>query len=82
MHAPSQPFDVTAAFAAPNSNSSLRSGQSLDALQVALPSKSLSILRIAKIFILGHPFLPSTVAKINRCFTVVNAPFRCKVQNS
>jgi len=49
MQVPSQPFDVIAAFAAPNSNFSLRSGRSLAAQQVALPSKSLSILRSAKI---------------------------------
>jgi hypothetical protein len=49
MHVPSQPFDVIAAFAAPNSNFSLRSGRSLAAQQVALPRKSLSVLWIAKI---------------------------------
>jgi hypothetical protein len=56
MHVPSQPFDVIAAFAAPNSNVSLRSGRSLAARQVALPSESLSLLRIGKILIKPNLF--------------------------
>ena len=42
-------FDVITAFAVPNSNFSLRSGRFSGARQVALPSKSLSLLRIGKI---------------------------------
>ena len=55
MHAPSQPFDVIAAFAVPNLNCSSQSQSifsGLVALQVALPSRSLSLLRIGNCLIL------------------------------
>ena len=47
MHAPSRPLDVTTAFAVPNPNASSQNASvfsGLVALQVALPSRSLSLL--------------------------------------
>jgi len=62
MHAPSQPFDAITAFAVPNPNCSSQSQSvfsGLVALQVALPSRSLSLLRTDK-FLSRQSFQPST----------------------
>ena len=52
MHVPSQPFDAISAFAVPNPNCSSQSQSvfsGLAARPVALPSESLSLLRVSNV---------------------------------
>src|SRR5437762_13833278 len=70
-------LDAITAFAVPNPNCSSQSQSvfsGLVALQVALPSRSLSLLRTGK-FYLCQPFQPSTEANLNSCFLDVNELF-------
>ena len=68
-------LDVITAFAVPNPNCSSQSQSvfsGLVALQVALASRSLSLLWIEE-FLFHQSFQPSTSAKLNSCFIAVNA---------
>jgi hypothetical protein len=68
-------LDAITAFAVPNPNCSSQKQSvfsGLVALQVALPSRSLSLLRTGKVYFAGS-FQPSTPAKLNSCFIDVSA---------
>jgi|SRR6266496_1987357 len=70
-------LDAITAFAVPNPNCSSQSQSVFSgqvALQVALLSRSPSLLRTGK-FYLSQPFQPSTCAKLNSCFIDVNGSF-------
>jgi hypothetical protein len=68
-------LDAITAFADPNPSSSSQSPpvfSGLVALQVTLPSRSLSLLRTGKV-LFRQSFQPSTGDKLNSCFMDVNA---------
>jgi hypothetical protein len=68
-------LDAITASAVPNPNCSSQKPSvfsGLVALQVALPSRSLSLLRIGKL-LCRQSFQPSTPAKLNSCLIDVNA---------
>ena len=68
-------LDAITAFAVPNPNCSSQKQSVFSgpvALQVALPSRSLSLLRSGKIYF-AQSFQPSTPTKINSCLIDVNA---------
>jgi len=76
-------LDAITAFAIPNPGCSSQSQSvfsGLVALQVTLPSRSLSLLRIGK-FDFAKSFQPSTRDKLNSCVTAVNAKFSAKTKH-
>ena len=75
-------LDAITAFAIPNPGSSSQNQpvfSGLVALQVALLSGSLSLLRIDK-FLFRQSFQPSTSNKLNSCFNRVNAILGAKTK--
>ena len=75
-------LDAITAFAVPNPNCSSQNQSVFSgpvALQVALPSRSLSLLRTGK-FLFRQSFQPSTPAKLNSSFIAVNAILSLKTK--
>ena len=75
-------LDAITAFAVPNPNCSSQNQSvfsGLVALQVALLSRSLSLLRTVK-FLFRQSFQPSTQAKLNSCLADVNAILNVKTK--